>query len=499
MRKLVLLALGAMLLAFAATVSAHPDEGEVYVPWTDRVDSDRLIRGFLGEGGTEFRTNAAPEPAGSNNMTLVGNADKDGTVNSDLAFKGNLAFAGNYDGFRILNIKNKQPRTVADVKCRGPQNDVSFYEMGGRTFLFQSIDTPQTTEDCSSADSPLVNNARVGYEGVRVFDVTTPQNPRFIDMIQTACGSHTHTVVPDGSQAYLYVSSYPLGSNITPPGAEGPGDYRPCHVPHKKISVIKVSARNGVFKSNVREKKLADRTAFSNGFQACHDVQIYMPKKIALGSCAGDAQIWDISDPANPTTGNREPHTHIYSPGVNDQFEFIHSGVFSWDGETVALMDETGGGVTAECDGSATEHGFYYFYKTPKPGAKAPPLKARYTIPRPQTPEICVSHNANVIPVKNRNIMVASYYQGGNTVVDFTDLNNVRERAYSDVEDNTGLADSWSTYWYNGRAYANGGLNRRGDTGNRGVDVFEVNLGGLGNAKKWAYSNPQTQEAFQRP
>jgi hypothetical protein len=84
-------------------------------------------------------------------------------------------------------------------------------------------------------------------------------------------------------------------------------------------------------------------------------------------------------------------------------------------------------------------------------------------------------------------------------VVDFTDLDNVRERGYSDLEDATGLADSWSTYWYNGRAYVNGGLNRRGATGNRGVDVFTVDLPGLGDAKRWAYSNPQTQEAFQVP
>ena len=47
----------------------------------------------------------------------------------------------------------------------------------------------------------------------------------------------------------------------------------------------------------------------------------------------------------------------------------------------------------------------------------------------------------------------------------------------------------------------NGGLNRRGDTGNRGVDVFKLRLPGLKlkRAQPWAYSNPQTQEAFQVP
>ena len=499
MRKLALLAVALVSLASATTVSAHPDEG-VYVPWLDRVDSKRLTRSFMSEGA-EFQTNAAPAPPGSSNMTLVGNADKDGTVNSDLAFNGNLLYAGNYNGFRILDISQDQPATVVDFPCRGPQNDVSFHRMGGKTFLFQSVDSGQTAEDCSSADAPLVNGGRVGYEGVRVFDVTNPQAPIFIDMIQTACGSHTHTLVPNGERAFIYVSSYPLGTGITPPGAQGPGDYRSCTLPHKKISIIEVGAPGGQFEFDLREKELSDDTAVAvgRGFQACHDIQVFMPKNIAVGSCAGDAQIWDISDPANPTAGNGEPHTHIQSPSAADQFEFIHSGIVNWDGKKFAVMDETGGGGTAECDGAASEDGFYYFYNMVKPGDPAPPLRARYTIPRPQTPEICVSHNANVIPVKGRDIMTAAYYQGGDTVVDFTDLDNVRERAYADLEDGTGLADSWSTYWYNGRVYVNGGLNRRGATGNRGVDVFTLDLPGLSKAKRWAHSNPQTQEAFQVP
>jgi hypothetical protein len=137
-----------------------------------------------------------------------------------------------------------------------------------------------------------------------------------------------------------------------------------------------------------------------------------------------------------------------------------------------------------------------------KPGAPAPRLKGRYTIPRPQTPEICVSHNANVIPVKGRKLMSAAYYQGGNTLVDFTDPSNIREVGFADLEDATGKADSWSSYWYNGRIYANGGLNGRGPTGNRGFDVFRV-TGSVASvtkrAKRWAYSNPQTQEAWQAP
>jgi hypothetical protein len=489
-----------VLAAVPAVAGAHPEgAGEVSVPWTDKFSQQQSVR--LMSGATT-QAAADPAPPGSANMTLVGNADKDGTVNSDLAFWGQLAYAGNYDGFRIFDIKGQQPRTVVDFACRGPQNDVAVHEMGGKRWLFQAIDTGQTREGCNSTDAPLVNGGRVGYEGVRVFDVTNPAKPRFVDMIQTACGSHTLSVLPDGERAYVYVSSYPLGSGVTPPGSTGPGDYRECTTPHKKISIIEATAPRGRFAFRLKEQPLSDDTAFNRGFQACHDITFFMETKVALGSCAGDGQLWSVADPWNPTTDVDGQHTHIYSPSATDQFEFIHSGIVSWDGETLAIMDETGGGVTAECNGAATQHGFYYFYDMVEPGDPAPPLRGRFTIPRPQTPQICVSHNANVIPVANRDLMVAAYYQGGNTVVDFSDPTNPREIGYSDLEDATGMADSWSTYWYNGRVYVNGGLNRRGDSANRGLDVFEL-TGGLRNvarqAKQWAYSNPQTLEAWQAP
>ena len=118
MRKFVLLlaaACAVIPLAITAGVSAHPEEGELYVPWAEELSGDQAMRGLLGQGN-EFQSNAAPSPAGGQGMTLVGNSDKDGTTNSDLAFYGNLAFAGNYDGFRILDIRSSQPRVVVDYR-----------------------------------------------------------------------------------------------------------------------------------------------------------------------------------------------------------------------------------------------------------------------------------------------------------------------------------------------------------------------------------------------
>ena len=74
-----------------------------------------------------------------------------------------------------------------------------------------------------------------------------------------------------------------------------------------------------------------------------------------------------------------------------------------------------------------------------------------------------MSHNATVIPIKGRKLMSVAYYQGGVSIVDFTDLSNIREVAFADLEDATGHRDEWSSYWYNGRIFSNSGLDRRGD------------------------------------
>lgn len=497
---LVALAAVSMLATFTGVASADPSQD----PGDDH--------GHSHSGPPELPKFTGPT---SENMTLVGNADKENTVNSDLAFWGNYAFAGNYNGFRILDIRNpSSPRVVEDYFCRGPQNDVSVYKAGKRLLLFQSIDSAQSQESCdgtqagSSVDNPILpsGSRSFGFEGIRVFDVTNPAEPVFLDGIPTACGSHTHTLVADKArdQLHLYIPSYPLGTGITDPSQrEAAGDLA-CVSPHKKISVITVPFANPM-NASVRQQPLADDTAPAPefGFQACHDIQVFEPKDIAVASCAGDGQIWDVSDPANPDTLGG---THIDSPSTEDQFEFIHSGIVTWDGEYFAIMDETGGGGTAECDGppepeGQSESGFYYFYKMVEPGAPAPALESRFMIPRPQGTEICVSHNANVVPVEGRYLMSAAYYMGGNTMVDFTDVSAPTEVAYSDLVDGTGAADSWSTYWYNGHVYANGGLGRQGATANRGVDVFTVQNedGSTLRSRSFHHMNPQTQEASQVP
>jgi hypothetical protein len=84
--------------------------------------------------------------------------------------------------------------------------------------------------------------------------------------------------------------------------------------------------------------------------------------------------------------------------------------------------------------------------------------------------ENCVAHNGSLIPVPGRDIEVQAWYQGGISVIDFTDPANPVEIAYFDrgpIDPKTLiLGGEWSAYWYNGYIY--------GSEIARGLDVFEL-------------------------
>jgi hypothetical protein len=94
-----------------------------------------------------------------------------------------------------------------------------------------------------------------------------------------------------------------------------------------------------------------------------------------------------------------------------------------------------------------------------------------YKLPAAQgDTENCVAHNGSLIPVPGRDIEVQAWYQGGISVVDFTDAMHPFEIAYFDrgpIDPNLlVLGGDWSAYWYNGYIY--------GSEIARGLDVFEL-------------------------
>jgi len=114
-----------------------------------------------------------------------------------------------------------------------------------------------------------------------------------------------------------------------------------------------------------------------------------------------------------------------------------------------------------------------------------------------------VSHNGNVLPTEDGSRQqVQAFYQAGNTWFDFTDPAAAEEVGYADLESaELGAADSWSSYWYRDVLWVNGGLARRGATGNRGFEAYALYRpdGSRLNLADWKSLNPQTQEAWQAP
>src|SRR5690606_35545934 len=192
----------------------------------------------------------------------------------------------------------------------------------------------------------------------------------------------------------------------------------------------------------------------------CHDITAYPAIGLAAGACAGNGILLDIKDPANPKR----------IEAVNDpNYAYWHSASFSNDGSKVVYTDEWGGGMGPRCraddpnvwganaifrlkDGKLD---FADYYKMPAAQSEA---------------ENCVAHNGSLVPVPGRDIKVQAWYQGGISVMDFTDPENPVEIAYFDrgpIDPNMLIMGGhWSAYWYNVYVY---GL----EIGRR-LDMFEL-------------------------
>ncbi|MFI7533148.1 LVIVD repeat-containing protein [Streptosporangium sp. NPDC049376] len=375
------------------------------------------------------------------------------TINTDIAFQGDYAFVGNYGGFSIYDIRDpKHVKVVSSVVCPGSQMDVTVHD----NLLFTAVDSSRNNDSCSStAQSASVKES---WEGVRIFDISDKAHPKYIKSVETNCGSHTLTQVPGKGRdrwrnVYLYVSSYS-------PNAAFPD----CQPPHDKISVIKVPLHRPVDAAVVTTP-----VVFPDGGNetqpglllpttGCHDITVYAEKDIAAGACMGDGVLLDISDRENPVVTARV---------TDPNFAFWHSATFNNEGTKVIFTDELGGGGAATCN---EETG-------PNRGADAIfdirrgrlVFKSYFKISRYQgETENCVAHNGSLIPVRGRDILVQAWYQGGVSVIDFTDSAHPKEIGFFErgPDPSGGSGGIWSAYYYNGYVY--------GSDFNFGLDVLNI-------------------------
>ncbi|MFL2851198.1 MAG: DUF305 domain-containing protein [Pseudohongiellaceae bacterium] len=399
--------------------------------------------------------------------------------NTDLLFSGTNLVAGNYHGFNTYDLSNpRAPELLSSVVCPGGQGDVSLIGH----LLIMSVQETRGRLDCGLEGVPEPTS-QDRIQGIRIFDVSDFSMPLQVGAVQTCRGSHTHTVVgqPDESNnAYVYVS----GTSRVRDDEElaGCSNDSPFENPDSalfRIEVIEIpmdrpqDARivnrpfifsdptSGVLAGLWEGGDHGPETQRTSETNQCHDITTFPGIGLAAGACSGNGILLDISDPSNP-----ERLDQVIDPG----FAYWHSATFNNDGTKVIFTDEWGGGGRPRCRAlDPLDWGADAFYDIVDGKLE---FRSHYKMPAPQTDtENCVAHNGSLIPVPGRDIFVQAWYQGGVSVVDFTDSTNPVEIAFFDRgpldEDELITAGYWSTYWYGGYIY--------GTEIARGLDVFALN------------------------
>jgi hypothetical protein len=414
-------------------------------------------------------------------------------VNSDLAFRDHYVYQGNFAGFMIWDVKNpRKPVLLSTVACITSQGDPSIVG----NLLFLSAEGGGNRNDCAKGG---VTNPADHMTGVRIYDVSNPSAPRLVKNVQTCKGSHTHTVIPsptDPGVVYIYVSGNRDArpetelagcKNGTDPADETNSLYRldvikvPLAHPEQASVVtgariftgLEPAARSAARTATDAERQARDTSrapVMRTGPRNCHDVTAYPAMHLLAGACASYGLLVDITDPEHPVRLDARADTN---------FSLWHTAVFSNDGKKVVFTDEWGGGTQPMCQAtSMMEMGGN---TTLTIGADRKYTQHSYfKIPSSQTAqENCVSHNGGLVPVPGRDIMVQGWYQGGISLIDFTDPDHPFEIGYFDrgpadppaapgdtAKARGTIGGSWGAYYWNGYVYSSELA--------RGFDVLEL-------------------------
>ena len=421
------------------------------------------------------QVSAIPRPDGFFNPATP---DDGRFSNTDLAFQGQYLYQGNYNGFQIYDLDDPNtPMLALSGVCPGGQGDVSVYG----SLVFMSAQETRGRLDCGiEGVADAISAERMC--GVRIFDVSDLSNPMQVAAIQSCRGSHTHTLVvdPDDSEnVYVYIQ----GTSSVRPTEELPGcsGGEPDEDPNTalfRIEVVRVpldapedaeivsmprifaDAESGNIAGLWAGGDHGTGTQDTRRTHQCHDITVYPEIGLAAGACSGNGILLDISDVVNPRRIDEV---------LDPNFAYWHSATFNNGGTKVVFTDEWGGGGQARCRASDPPTWGANAIFTIEDGEMT--LGGYYKLPVPQTDtEYCVAHYGSIIPVPGRDLMVQAWYQGGLSIMDFTDPENAFEVAFFDRGPLSAEAlftgGYWSTYWHNGRIY--------GAEISRGIDVFRL-------------------------
>ena len=396
---------------------------------------------------------------------------------SDMAFRDDLLVTGSYHGFNIYRIDEEGlPKLITSVVCPGGQGDVSIVG----DLLIYSVEQTRGRLDCG-LEGVTVDASLDRFRGLRIFDISDLSRPMQVGAVQTCRGSHTHSVVagptPDGK-----ILVYNSGTGRVREEEELdqciediPGDDRTALF---RIDVIEIPVddpsqssiidspavfadpETGVLAGLWRGGDHGDDTQETNRTDQCHDITVFPSANLAAGACSGNGILFNISDPSKP-----ERIDVVTDTG----FAYWHSATFNNEGTKVLFTDEWGGGGRARCRAwDPLNWGADAIYDIVDEKLE---FRSHYKMPAPQLEtENCVAHNGSIVPVPGRDIFVQAWYQGGISVIDFTDSSNPLEIAYFDrgpiLEDELITGGYWSVYYYEGTIY--------GTEITRGLDILKL-------------------------
>ena len=396
--------------------------------------------------------------------------------NTDMAFKDDVLVAGSYHGFNIYRLaENGIPSLVSSVICPGGQGDVSIVG----DLLIMSVQDTRGRLDCGlqgAGSEPTPDR----FRGIRIFDISNLEMPIQVGAVQTCRGSHTHSVVSGPDEDGIIIV-YNSGTSSIRDEEElagcfdSPGDSRtalfridvieiPVDDPSKarivKSPAVFADEETGILAGLWRGGDHGDSTQQTSRTDECHDITVFPSANLAAGACSGNGILFDISDPYNPKR---------IDVVADEGFAYWHSATFNNDGTKVVFTDEWGGGGRPRCRAwDPLNWGANAIYDIEDNKLV---FKSHYKMPAPQTEtENCVAHNGSIIPVQGRDIFIQAWYQGGISMMDFTDSDNPIEIGYFDrgpiSEDTLGTGGFWSVYFYEGTIY--------GTEIVRGLDVFKL-------------------------
>ena len=397
--------------------------------------------------------------------------------NTDIAFRDDILIAGSYHGFNMYRMyEGGIPSLVSSIICPGGQGDVSVVG----NLLILSVEETRGRVDCGlqgAGSEPTPDR----FRGIRIFDISDLRRPRQVGVVQTCRGSHTHSVVsgpePDGKIIVYNSGTSSIRDTEELENCIGDiaGDNRtalfridvieiPVDDPSKskivKSPTVFADPETGALGGLWAGGDHGDDTQTTRVTEECHDITVFPSANLAAGACSGNGILFDITDPYDPK------RLDVVS---DSGFAYWHSATFNNDGTKVIFTDEWGGGGRARCRAwDPLTWGADAIYDIVNGKLE---YKSHYKMPAPQLEtENCVAHNGSIVPIPGRDIFIQAWYQGGISLIDFTDSSNPIEIAYFDRGpidgDQLVTGGYWSVYYYEGYIYATEII--------RGLDVFKL-------------------------